>query len=806
MEKKDIIKVPMIYKKFQMAEEMAVPIYISGAVGFGKTTAMEYFYRKQAHLVLSGELGYFPEMPEISTIKQRVIVFDDLSWLTDEVSKQYVTDIIEKRKANDKQIVLIGRSPLPSWLRVLSVAESFVTAGEQDLMFSDKEVKLYLERNEIFALPEEIYTIQQDSYGHPLSLNFLVYQIKNRMSENIEPKENQIGCGYGLSDMQQTQLDLYHYYDYALFEKWNIPMRDMLLAMCQYSRFSIPMIEMITSGSNVPQLLEQAMSVGTFLTKVDDEFYSYRSHLQQYLKWKQSVTYTSDMIKENYNRGAHYYEMNDQIPLALEYYTKAQNEKCIVKLLIENAGKHPAMAYYLKTRKYYFALPETTVQKYPVLMCGMSLLYAMIMQPEQSDKWYDKLVEYEKNTSIGSQERKEAAVRIAYLDIALPQRGINGYIKKMMSGATLCINKKIKLPEFSVTGNAPSVMNGGLDFSEWSRNDKELAIILKKPLEAILGKNGVGLINIALAESGLEKGTMDSYEIMTRLNNGYHTSDVSGNIEMCFVATGLMIKEHLLQGQPIQAASIYDIYAQKAVSENANHLLPNLQTLHMWMGLLEGDVQEAKQWLETAPNDMLEFCILDRYQYIYKVRALLALDKKEEALALVERIHIYFTQYERHYYWIENQMLKSILLYRMGNDEWRTVLEQALLKGQHYHFVSVFALEGVALKPLLEKTDWISVKNLEEEYFNEIKTLNQRIATYYPNYMQVQNELEEPLTKSEDRILKLLCNGISSKEICEQCHITYNGYKFHVRNIYRKMKVKNRGEAERMAIRLGIDR
>lgn len=806
------IKVSAIYKKIRLAEEVEVPIYISGAVAYGKTAAVEYYYRKQAHFVLSGEAGYLTEMPKIEDIRQRVIVIDDISWITDDESRKYVVDLVKQRKQADKQIVLIGRSPIPAWLRVAAVEEDFVIAGEKDLMFTEHEIKIFLENYDITASKDELARIREDTYGHPLTLMYMVYHLKNRIPDSINCTEQEPeGCGYDTSVVQQIQLDLFHYYDKALYEKWDIQMRELLLAVCQYPTFTVPMMEMITSYNNVPQLIEKAMAVGTFLTKLDEETYSYRIHLQKYLQWKQSVTYTPEMIRENYCRAAHYYEMTGQIELALKYYTRGGNEERIVELLIMNARKHPGTAHFFETREYYFSLPEETILKSPVLISGMSMLYALILQPERSNYWYEKLVEYEKNAEHGSQERKEATVRIAYLNIALPQKGIHGIIKMLKTTATLCMNKKIQLPELSVTSNLPSIMNGGLDFCEWSRSDKELAVFMKKPIEIVLGKYGVGLVNIALAESGLEKGTMDSYEIMTRLNSGYHMSDVGGKIEMCFAATGLMIKEHMLQGQPVQAESIYNTFYDKVISEKATQLLPNMQTLHMWMRLVQGDTKEAENWLAKAPNDMIAFCILDRYHQINKIRALIALDRKEEALALIERMNLYFTRYERHYLWMENQILKSILLYRMGNAGWQETFNKVLEKASRYNFIPIFALEGIALKPLLEhmKTPGVSEngkKVCKESYLEDIKLATDKIAVYYPNYMKVQSSLTEPLTDSEKRILKLMCSGISSKEICDLCYISYSGFRFHARNIYRKMNVSNRAEAEREAVRLGIDR
>ncbi len=93
-------------------------------------------------------------------------------------------------------------------------------------------------------------------------------------------------------------------------------------------------------------------------------------------------------------------------------------------------------------------------------------------------------------------------------------------------------------------------MNGGLDFCEWSKSDRKLSVIMKKPVEILLGKHFPGLVNISLAESFFEKSfegqtNPDNYDIMILLNNGYSLADMKGKIEMCFVAIGVMVKLHI---------------------------------------------------------------------------------------------------------------------------------------------------------------------------------------------------------------------------------------------------------------------
>ena len=62
------------------------------------------------------------------------------------------------------------------------------------------------------------------------------------------------------------------------------------------------------------------------------------------------------------------------------------------------------------------------------------------------------------------------------------------------------------LPSFSVTSALPSIMNGGKDFSEWSKKDDLLYKTLRLPVEAVLGRDSVCLADCAIAESKFEKG------------------------------------------------------------------------------------------------------------------------------------------------------------------------------------------------------------------------------------------------------------------------------------------------------------
>lgn len=291
----------------------------------------------------------------------------------------------------------------------------------------------------------------------------------------------------------------------------------------------------------------------------------------------------------------------------------------------------------------------------------------------------------------------------------------------------------------------------------------------------------------------MKKASMDTYEILTKLNTGFLMSDSSGNIELCFVATGLLARLHLHEGQISAARGLVNSFNEKVINQKADQLLPNMKAMQTYLALLEGDLYAVKQWLLEAPDENVSFYILDRYRYAMKIRCLIVLKRVEETLDLIERLNAYYIQYERHYMWIENQILKSIVLYRLHRPEWKNVLVDALTKAQRYHFVRVFAQEGRAIKPLLDNLLDVDIK---KDFLKQIVDETNKMAKHFPKYLYNRNPVFDQLTDMEENILYQYCEGLSTAKVCESNFISYNTLKFHNKNIYKKLGVKSRKEAE----------
>lgn len=780
------VKIKSVYDMIDMAEKNHQILFMTAQVGAGKTAAVRYYYRNRPVLYLEGAKGFLSNMPDIADIKEPTVIIDDVSWLNDEKSKEYIVRLV---KNQTKHLVLIGRSELPSWLSQENHTYHFLFMDFNDFLLSKEETRQMLECYGAVVDDRAVKAVLKNTCGYVLMTQMVAQHLAQ-------------GEPHSKSVFEAARMDCFRYFDQSLYERWDVDMRELLLVMAEFQEFDVKMAELVSGRNDAAILLERAQAVGSFLHLNEDMKYEMKLMLRRYFLWKRSIVFPAKDIIDIYDRAGLYYEVEGQIETALFYYDKAGDEEKVSKILIRNAQNHPGTAHFFETKEYYFRLPEELVEESPTLMAGMSMLYAILLQVEESNEWYERLVQFEKMLPRNDRRKKEAWGRIAYLQIALPQTGALKISTLLKDITLLCLDSNVSIPEFSVTSNLPSTMNGGKDFSEWSKKDRELAITLKKPVELILGRYGAGLVNTALGESQFEKGNQDVYETITLLNSGYQIAETKGKIEICFAALGSLVRLHVSKHQLSVAASQLDDFQARAEREGADQLLDNIRTMHMWLHLLKGDKLYVQSWVAAeAPDEHLYFYILERYRYMMKIRAYIALNRLSEAANLIERLNVYVKLYYRYYMSIELGILKAIVQYRMGEGDWQSTLNEALKTAEGYHFIRVITLEGAAIKPLL---DHMSQTDIASEFMAEIRYDVDKMTRYYPDYLKDSNQMEEQLTDMEQKVMEQLCKGRSLQEIAQQYEVSYSTVKYHCRNIYRKLDVKNRQEAQAKAVELKI--
>lgn len=226
----------------------------------------------------------------------------------------------------------------------------------------------------------------------------------------------------------------------------------------------------------------------------------------------------------------------------------------------------------------------------------------------------------------------QARGRLAWLDISLPQRGAEGLTTIIPAVFQLLTNKEVTLPAFSITSALPSLMNGGKDFSQWSPKDDLLYKTIRVPVEVILGKDGVGLADYAVAESKFEKGE-DISGRMLKIISSLREIRQRGTPDMEFAVGGLLARSQIASDQSEDAYHTITTLREQFEERGLTRFLPNMDALLCRMDLLTGNWDKAEEWYRRkAPKDLMNLNVMKRYQYFTQAMAELTEGRYDAAL------------------------------------------------------------------------------------------------------------------------------------------------------------------------------
>ena len=777
-------------RKLRAAKRLGQTVYIYGATGYGKTELVKQYLSKRRYRYISctedfaGLLETAQEEGKEAE-PRTVTVVDDLHLLKDAEGRRAVLSLIKRR---DVWLILICRSPIPVWLMPPYVGGGLLVITEDDLRLEKKETVAYMKSRGLDVTEEELEFVTQRSRGNA----YIVRHAALKMLEGLRP---------GPKLEQEIAEAFAGYLESCVMVQWDSDLMEFLMQVSVADEFTLPFAEMVTGNSHAPELLERAVETGNFLS-CKDGVYRLRPQLIRALRRRAAKEYSpQERAGHMYNAGL-YYEMQGQIVPALAMFEQCGNKERIRELLIRNARLNPGNGYYFELRHYYLQMEEKKLEESPVLMAGMSMLYSLLLQEEESEYWYKKLEGFAAAAKGG--RRREAVSRLAYLDIALPHRGSADMIGIMKKMPALIFDKGMSLPEFSVTSNCPSTMNGGKDFCHWSREDRKLAATIGKLVERVLGRYGKGLVKAALGESLYEKGE-DTYEVLTLLARAKMEAEGGGTAELAFAAVGLQVRLDTLQGQIQTAGEVLASFEKSVIEQGAAQLLPNIAALRCRLALYRGDREAVLAWMGQAPDEDREFCILERYRYLTKVRCFLSLGEYLKAQALLEKLRYYAEKCGRTYIRMEVRLLSAIAKYRTGG-EWKEEFFPALKEACGYHFIRLVSEEGAAVqelfvaagKSLLEK------EVMDKAWLSRLMEETGKVAVRYPAYLKGRLAKAPDFCEAALSILRLQAEGKSASQIAGELSMKEATVKYHVKENYRKLGVCGKADAVLTARDLGI--
>lgn len=120
-----------------------------------------------------------------------------------------------------------------------------------------------------------------------------------------------------------------------------------------------------------------------------------------------------------------------------------------------------------------------------------------------------------------------------------------------------------------------------------------------------------------------------------------------------------------------------------------------------------------------------------------------------------------------------------------------------IIIGNSYDIIDIRKLFNKGIKSYLDKNSRYDefIKSIHALLLNEIyiceHAKDKMINFMSSEQAQKKMQIKDPLTRREMEILKLICNGLSSKDICEKLFISINTVETHRKRILLKLNAKN---------------
>ena len=780
---KNVLIRPLAREQYDKFMARGRVLFFSAPCGCGKSTlARALLSGCQVLSLHAGEPGFaLPADDE----GWEVLLIDDLQQMTEEADRQALCQLI--REYAGRRFVLLSRGAVPGWLMAFQYAGLMAVLDTNALLWDREDIRTLFHRQGTPVGESVITEILRETSGYPLGVAVTAHCMAD-------------GRPYSPELVAQCYHEVFFYFETAVYRRFDLPIRRFLLELAPFESFDVELARMVSGDPRAGERLGWLQQNTTMLRPAGVNQFRFWAQFRTFLLWEMDREYSDEKRRTVLNRGGLYYELKEDYSHALECYTMGGDHSKVSELLVRNAELHPGMGHYSEMEKYYRSLPEAEIAASPALMQGMSMLCALAADYEGSERWYRELSQFARSRTKSDAAGRQARGRLAWLDISLPQRGVTDLTAIIPAAYRLLVNKEVTLPAFSVTSALPSIMNGGKDFSEWSRRDDLLYQTIRVPVEAILGRDGVGLPDCAVAESKFEKGediTARMLSLMSRL--GEIQRDGTPDIE--FAAVGLLARSQLAAGHSQDARRTLESLRQRFAESGQSRFLPNIDAMLCRVDLRTGDTDAVDSWYrEKAPRDPLSINIMKRYQYFTQAMAELAQGRPQAALLTMAPLEPYCIACQRKMDHTTLLLLRAVAQYRLKDEAWRQSLTDALHIAAGLGFIRPVSCCGAALLPLLQA---LPVPE-EESWYRQVVAFARVQAARYPYFLEPPLPPGEEMTATELQVLRLLCADKSNAEIGRILDIKLPTVKTHVSHILTKLNVSRRSEAKTAARRLWL--
>jgi LuxR family transcriptional regulator, maltose regulon positive regulatory protein len=717
-------------------------------------------------------------------------------------------------------LLLISREDPPLSLPRLRVRGEMTEIRAQELRFTVTEAEQFFNQTMQLGLPSDwVAALETRTEGWIASLQLAALSLHGRDAAQTEAFIRAFGGSHRY---------VFDYLAEEVLGQQPEEIRAFLRATAVLDRFNAPLCHALTGRADSQAILHQLEQANLFLVPLDDARHWYRYHhlFADYLN-----TLIDRPEKVRLFKTASEWHLANDLTLEAMRYALASADFAFAANVLEQALHNDATwsGFDLGLFSAWLdVLPVAVLQDRPELNLNAARIFYLarrfelaekhIAQAEQSSRYLPTSPEAEQLQALATLYRGSIAsvrgdFRQAIEQIALAQASLQPENHLAHSRAFFGLGLAYKLAGQTERAtqhylrSADEARTAGVDFlvvhaqcnaAQVQMTQGRLRLAEQTCQQAAqyakeAGHTHLGLPLTLFGALALERNDLMMAE--QNLQDGLALSRKSGLTDDVTLGMASLARLRVAQGDIIGALAAI----QEAHAITQTQGIPRLSLLsaaHLARIQLDaGQKEVAAQWARTYQSTQSGY--LREFEELTLARILLALGELDALPALLDPLLAQAEATGRGQSCLEAMLL--LAQYHQAQGETAVALEwlgKAVQLAAPEGYARLF-LEGERpLLPLLP-----AIRTVAPDWVDSILAMADMPAD---SRTPLLAELPEPLSEQEYNVLRLLCTGLSNREIADSLFISPGTAKWHVHNILQKLSVANRAQVIIRARELGL--
>jgi LuxR family maltose regulon positive regulatory protein len=646
-----------------------------------------------------------------------------------------------------------------------------------------------------------------------------------------------------------------HVLDYLteeVLEQQPEPVREFLLETSVLDRLSGPLCDAVTGRADSQQMLETIEGANLFLTPLDEVRGWWRyHHLFADLLRARLQQQDPERMQQLHRSAGLWHEHHGPVDDAVSHALAAGDDLWAARLIEKHADELLLRSEGATLQRWLAALPPGSIETRPRLLitqtrfADMEEVDGLLDAAERAiaptadepfepsaGRGVSRLANVPAMIALGRAfvafSRGDGDATMAYASRALAVIGEEEWwldaLARALFGAAEWLHGQLAQAERAIASSIPrwQAANVHDQVELWSqylgqihcaRGRLDRAVGTYQQVLDVGGRPdrpalpAASTAHVGLGAVAYQRGDLDTAQ--QHLTEGLRLCRQFGNPDS--LATGLATLAWIRRAEGDLPAALDAMEEAERVSDpTVADLLNPVPAQRARLQLTQGNVAAAARWTEqrgVTPDD--EPTYPREAAYLLLARLLLAQDRPDQALKILDRLRAAAIAQDRTGSVIEIQALRALGLAAHGDEDAAVAtLAETLTLAHPQGYIRVFVDEGPAMGALIGQLIRTQRVTVPGDYVGRlVRTLEHDMAGRASDARPTPAIVPGLVTALSDReleVLHLLAAGKQNQDIADELHMALNTVKKHATHIFEKLGATNRTEATARAREFGL--